>query len=233
MLLNYKWEKFMKDNDKILIRLNEILKKLSADNQPRIKDLAKEFNVTERTIQRDIYQRLHYFPIEKNPLGQLQFVKGFIFDNSLLDSDEIMFIYLALSQIKENHPDFNKKIDTIVNKLLKPQALQKNNKTVSTPVNQKIVSNIESAMLRNNVISIQLNEKKLDIKPYKLLNTDTSLLLLAEDCKDGEVKTVEVKDIKEVTRQSTRFKVKRSMEETLNNVHAAWFQGALNMDMER
>lgn len=219
----------MKDNDKILARLIAILEKLSDNENPRIKDLAKEFNVTERTIQRDIYQRLHYFPIEKNGLGQLQFIRGFSFDKSLLQSDEIMFIYLALSQIKDNHPDFNNKIDTIVHKLLKPHVHQE--KIQEQEVNQKVLTNIESALLRNQIISIQLSTKYLEIKPYKLIKNSDNYSLLGEDCKDGNVKTIPLSQISSVSKQSGRFKVKRSMKDTLNNVHTAWFDGP-NLDME-
>ncbi len=220
----------MKDNDKILIRLIAILEKLSENTLPRIKDLAKEFNVTERTIQRDIYQRLHYFPIEKNNLSQLQFTKGFVFDKSILNSDEIMFIYLALSQIKENHPDFNSKIDTIVHKLLKPHHQDKS-KNDNSKVNQKVIRSIESAMLRNNIITLHTKKKHLEVKPFKIINSDTNHILLAQDCKDNIVKTIPLKAITEVSKQSTKFKIKRSQEEALNNVHAAWFD-AHDLDLE-
>ena len=38
----------------------------SNDERPTIKELANEFGVGVRTIQRDIYERLAYFPIEKD-----------------------------------------------------------------------------------------------------------------------------------------------------------------------
>ncbi len=219
----------MKDNDKILVRLNAILEKLCENSLPRIKDLAKEFNVTERTIQRDIYQRLHYFPIEKNNLSQLQFTKGFVFDKSILDSGEIMFIYLALSQIKENHPDFNSKIDTIVHKLLNPH-MEHNQKT-KEEVNQKVIKSIESAMLRNNIITLHIKKKHLEVKPFKIINSDANHMLLAEDCKDGIVKTIPLKMVSDISKQTTKFKIKRSQEEALNNVHTAWFD-APDFDLE-
>ncbi len=56
----------MKSYDKTLPRLILILTKLSNDERPTIKELANEFGVGVRTIQRDIYERLAYFPIEKD-----------------------------------------------------------------------------------------------------------------------------------------------------------------------
>ena len=51
------------DYDKILTRLTVILSRLYQAEQLKPSDLAKEFNVSERTIQRDFKDRLIHFPI--------------------------------------------------------------------------------------------------------------------------------------------------------------------------
>ncbi len=51
------------DYDKILTRLTTILKRLNDGEALSIKDLAEEFNVSTRTIQRDFNERLISFPI--------------------------------------------------------------------------------------------------------------------------------------------------------------------------
>ena len=51
------------DYDKILTRLTQILSKLYQGEQLQPKDLADEFNVSLRTIQRDFKERLANFPI--------------------------------------------------------------------------------------------------------------------------------------------------------------------------
>ena len=65
------------DYDKILTRLVGILYKLSHNELPTTSHLAKEFNATPRTIQKDIYQRLSSFPIHKNEYNQFYFPKGY------------------------------------------------------------------------------------------------------------------------------------------------------------
>ena len=47
-----------KDYDKILYRLTSILTQLSNYERPSIEELSVEYNVSRRTIQRDIYERL-------------------------------------------------------------------------------------------------------------------------------------------------------------------------------
>ena len=45
----------VKEYDKILFRLTDILTKLAQQQMPTLSDLTKEYNVSIRTIQRDVY----------------------------------------------------------------------------------------------------------------------------------------------------------------------------------
>ncbi len=51
------------DYDKILTRLTIILSRMNDGEALSVTELAKEFNVSERTIQRDFNERLIHFPI--------------------------------------------------------------------------------------------------------------------------------------------------------------------------
>ena len=67
-----------KNYDTVMTRLLLIIKKLSLDERPLIKELAMEFNVSIRTIQIDIYKRLiHIVFIEKDKNGRLKFIDGY------------------------------------------------------------------------------------------------------------------------------------------------------------
>jgi predicted DNA-binding transcriptional regulator YafY len=63
--------------DKALHRLITIITLLLKDERPTIKFLAEEFNVSVRTIQKDVYQRLGQFEIEKDKSGYLKFGDNF------------------------------------------------------------------------------------------------------------------------------------------------------------
>ena len=52
-------------HDKLSTRLSLILTKLNNGEHFTVEELAHEFNVTTRTIQRDINERLVYIPIVK------------------------------------------------------------------------------------------------------------------------------------------------------------------------
>ncbi len=66
-----------KSYDKALFRLISILSMLTKDERPTIPALAEEFNVSQRTIQTDIYKRLSGFDITKDRIGRLVFRDGF------------------------------------------------------------------------------------------------------------------------------------------------------------
>jgi len=66
-----------KSYDKALFRLISILSMLTKDERPTISSLAEEFNVSQRTIQTDIYKRLSGFDITKDRIGRLVFRDGF------------------------------------------------------------------------------------------------------------------------------------------------------------
>ncbi|MFA5454765.1 MAG: HTH domain-containing protein [Sulfurimonas sp.] len=65
-----------KSYDKALFRLISILSMLTKDERPTISSLAEEFNVSKRTIQTDIYQRLGGWDITKDKFGRLVFRDG-------------------------------------------------------------------------------------------------------------------------------------------------------------
>jgi predicted DNA-binding transcriptional regulator YafY len=66
-----------KSYDKALFRLISILSMLTKDERPTIPSLAEEFNVSQRTIQTDVYKRLSGFDITKDRVGRLVFRDGF------------------------------------------------------------------------------------------------------------------------------------------------------------
>ena len=60
------------EHDKIAVRLTQILLKLNQGDKLDPRELAQEFQVTLRTIQRDLLERFAYLPLKKeNNLFQI------------------------------------------------------------------------------------------------------------------------------------------------------------------
>ena len=58
-----------KEHDKLAWRLTLILQKFNQGERVKIKDLAEEFGVHPRTVQRDILERFSFLPLDKNSEG--------------------------------------------------------------------------------------------------------------------------------------------------------------------
>lgn len=225
----------MQDSDKILTRLIGILKKLTNQEKPKIQDLAEQFEVTQRTIQRDLYQRLHYFPIEKNNNGELQFINGFSIEQSFLDDDEMLFTYLTLSKVKDENPHFREKIQKILKKLLKPQdkSLNLENSSFSQNDTQNIfIEIIQEGIIQNNILIIEFEENSMEVKPHRLIDNKTNPILLAHDISDNKIKIIQISTVKDIQKQKRKFRTKKSLEETLSNVHSAFFNDHNSKEFE-
>jgi len=90
-----------KDYDKTLTRLIGILTKLANNEYPTTKELAQEYGVSVRTIQKDINQRLYHYPIVKDSSHRYYFEYGFSLRKTFLSEEELIFLDLALSQFDE------------------------------------------------------------------------------------------------------------------------------------
>jgi predicted DNA-binding transcriptional regulator YafY len=226
----------MKSYDKTLTRLILILTKLSNNELPTINALAEEFNVGIRTIQRDIYQRLIYFPIEKNSLGCLQFIDGFTLDRCSLENDEMFLIYLAMSQVKNISGNFEGKINNIFSKLLNPAFstpyFMKAQSYEKVNLKSKLFQNIEESITNNLLVDVVLKNRETQIKPYKILTLDGIWHLLARDMEDDKIKIFIISQIGKYKVKREKFKLETDIESVLNNVHSSWFNDGNNFSVK-
>ena len=87
------------DYDKILTRLTTILQRLNDGEALSVTELANEFNVSSRTIQRDFNERLIAFPVVQiNKKWQMQ--DGFKIEKS--NSLEDTLVLDIIEKLSEN-----------------------------------------------------------------------------------------------------------------------------------
>ncbi|MFK2823669.1 helix-turn-helix transcriptional regulator [Arcobacter sp. YIC-80] len=225
-----------KNSDTVLRRLMLILQKLSDNELPTRKDLEKEFNVTAKTIQRDIYQRLSYFPIEKTSLGQYKFIEGFTLNKTTLKEDEMLFVYLSLSQIKDINENFEKITYDIFSKLLTPRYSSpyyiKPNSFQEIDMDSSLLNRLEKAIELNNMVELKLQNRVFIIEPYKVVSFDGIWYLFGKDTKDEKIRTVFIHEIKELYIQKCKYKLDKPIDEILDNVHSAWFEDGNTMEVK-
>jgi predicted DNA-binding transcriptional regulator YafY len=210
----------MKNHDKIATRLALILNKFNSGEKFSIDNLVEEFNVTKRTIQRDLSQRLSYLPIKKE--NNLYYLEEYYLGK--LNFDDIKN-FAVLSGIKELYPslqeDFLKNIldDTIA----KAYIIKGHNyEDVSDKTNEfKLV---EESILSTSFIIFTYNDKSRVVKPYKLLNTKGIWYLIATQ--DEEIKTFSFKKITKLEKTSQTFKIDQSIIDKINNDDNVWFSNS-------
>ncbi len=163
-------------HDKLTTRLTQILLKLNSSERFTIDELATEFNVSLRTIQRDINERLSYLPLKKENnyifleeyyLGKLSFqdIKNFA----------------SLSGIKELYQNLDDDfVISLLNQKFKDIYLIKGTNYETTNLTKEF-KDIEIAIKNHYQINFTYNDKKRKFKPYRLVNTSGIWYLIGDD----------------------------------------------------
>ena len=90
------------EHDKLSVRLSQILTKLNNGEKFTLEDLAQEFNVSSRTVERDIKERLNYLPLKKE--GKYYFLEEYALGK--LNLEDIKN-FATISGIKSLYPVLN------------------------------------------------------------------------------------------------------------------------------
>ncbi len=217
-----------KDYDKTLTRLIGILTTLSQREFCNAKEFALEYNVTPRTIQKDIYERLKSFPIEKNSDGKFKFIDGFSLDKSMLKTEEMILLSLSLAQFCSTDY-FNDTSNTILNKLLYPKFCNpyfiNHGSMEDININSKIHKKLRRAIENRQIVLIGFDNKSIEVEPYKLANFDGFWYLFAKETNTAKIKTYRLYKINDVKESSKRYETSyRQIDSILENVHSAWFE---------
>ncbi len=217
-----------KDYDKTLFRLISILTKLSNGETPTSKQLAEEFGVSVRTIQKDINERLCYYPIVKTKDHRYTFAYGFSLKQTTLDSDEIVFLHLALTQFEDVN-NIDKIKDRIYKKIIRKKIYSpyyiKQEDIEDIDVESPLVAKLEELIKNKESAVIDFTHTKKELDVYKIAAFEGIWYIFAKDKEDEKIKTFRFVDIKKIQPlgkyhdTSTTF-----IEKVLQNVHSAFFE---------
>lgn len=166
-----------KSHDTLALRLSMILTKLNSGESFTAKELAEEFNVSVRTIQRDIKKRLSYIPIEKN--GDYYSMESYALGKL---SFEDIKNFATLSGIKSLYPSLsNQFITDILNTKLNSAYLIKNQGFEDISLKKEWFETMSAAIIKNSPVSFDYKDKSRIVNPYKLINYDGIWYLLADE----------------------------------------------------
>lgn len=204
----------MKEYDKLSIRLVQILSKFNNGESLSAQELAQEFNVDTRTIQRDLNERLTFMPIKKEN-GRYVLESFALGKLSFKDIQN----FATLSGIAELYPKLDQGfiVDLLshrVNKVLmvKNEGFQK--------VDYELFKDLSVAILKHNVLNFFYKKKERQIKPYKLVNYKGIWYLLGDE--NDKLKHFNLDKISKLRTKNENFIPNEKLEEQIQNDPNIW-----------
>lgn len=206
-----------KRHDKIGMRLAIIITKFNAGDRLSIDELAKEFAVSKRTIQRDMQERLIYLPIEhQHGLYYLQ--EQYLGKFNLDDIKN----FATLSGIKELYPNLdNKFLASMVQDKFNTVYLVKGSQYEVSETIAKKLKSLEVTVKNHYLIKFTYNKKQRDIKPYRLVNTHGIWYLVGDE--KGQLKTYTVSKILNLQISNTIFTLNDEFIALIEENKDTWF----------
>ena len=215
------------DYDKILTRLSFILSRLNDGEALSVKDLAKEFNTSERTVQRDFNERLVSFPIlQEGKKWKMQ--EGFRVEKTKSLEDEIVLD--IIEKITEGiggkfASKSHKLLSKIKNQDFNPIYAKLNIEEISDKFGE--IQVIEGAIKAKKEIECSYDDERHDIfkvtlQPLKIVNFEGFWYLVA--LQEDVLKKYYLKNISNVKATDTAFSTDAKLENLLDNSISVWFQ---------
>ena len=215
------------DYDKILTRLTVILSKLNDGESLSVKELAKEFNTSDRTIQRDFNERLVSFPIyQENKKWKMK--DGFRVEKTKSLEDEIV-----LDIIEKITEGIGGKFSTKAHKLLSKIKNEDFN-PIYTKLNIEDISDrfgdiqvLETAIREKKEVKCSYDDEKHDvytttIQPLKIVNFEGFWYLIA--IQDDVLKKYYLKNISNPKMTDETFEKDNDIDTLLESSISVWFQ---------
>jgi len=217
------------DYDKTLTRLNTIIARLNNGEALLVHELAKEFNVSTRTIQRDFNERLvSLYPIyQEKKLWKMQ--DGYKIEKSTSIEDAI--ILDILEKLTDGlGSKFSTKAKHLLSKIknddYNPIYAKLNMEDISSKFSD--IAILEDVIKEKKALVCQYDfggyTKELELKPLKVVIFEGFWYLVALDARNDKLKKYHLKSISSIQKTDTTFKTTKELEELLENAINIWFE---------
>ena len=216
-----------KNYDKALYRYADILSRIALDERPTNRFLMQEYNVTERTIQRDMKKLGENFPLKKDANGGWLFDYDFALKGSTYSIDEAITLTNALKQVQKAGNEFEKTIKLLFKKFIFP--VYKNPYYIKPPLYEYIdmdsplIDSLEEAIINNNICEIALNEHFIRVCPYKIINHDGIWYLFCENSTTDKLEHFVIAKIDNVKVYTDKFVPRKDIEDILSYIQSPYY----------
>lgn len=218
-------KKTKEEYTKLLDRLKRILTKLYAGEILNVKDLAYELNTSERTIRRDLNERLLEFPIIKE--GGKYFIKEDLIVNKKLNIDEKLILKVLNEFSNGFGVDFAIKSHNLLARLEANEFNPFYSKLWLENLEDKLteITILESAIKNQNKVDFiyhkESGDKNAIVNPLKIASYDGLWYLIAIDREI--LKSYYLKDISNIKILKDKFEITPKIDKLLQNSVNIWF----------
>lgn len=202
----------MSQGDLLAERISSILIKLNAGEKCDLNDLAQEFSVNLRTIQRDVNERLAFLPLERE--GGLVYLPPTALGR-LSISDIRNFAQIC--GIQELFPSLdNSFLTALLSNTYHSSYLVKGHHYETDPQLSQLLSRVSKSIELRQKIDFIYKEKAYEgVKPYKLINAKGIWYLAGED--RNKVKTFHLTQLHRINERNSTFEIDNDIESLIND----------------
>lgn len=217
----------MTEKDKLARRLSQILLKLNSGEKLRIDELAKEFNVNKRTIQRDLNVRFDHLPLKKDD-GSYSLDPYHLGKLTMSDIQN----FAAISGVKGLFPSlengFLKRIleDVVNNAVISVRCHHYEN----VDDKKELFSKLQKAIADKNIVEFVYSDKKRSVCSYKLVNNKGVWYLSATD--ESKLKSFSLTKMKNVAVTDKIFEHDPSVLRQIESDDGIWYGETICITME-
>jgi len=221
-----------KNYDKKIFRLVSILNKLNGGGKVRSGELAEEFNVSIRSVQRDLdLLNMTGFPLDTLEKGIYSFMPGFSLRKLMLTDEEASLLSLFHEIANSLGKNFSESFHNLVSKVLaKEDPSPFYVKLPGIPANMKnfpFVKELEQAVQGSQKILIKYESAKglaeHHLCPLKLVNFEGFWYLLAMPDGKRQYRKFRSEKIKELKVLDETFDPPRNVKAALDRSVNIWF----------
>jgi predicted DNA-binding transcriptional regulator YafY len=204
------------EHDTLAKRLGLILTRLNTGERLTLANLSMEFNVTQRTLQRDFNERLNYLPIERE--GSTYFIDVKYLGRQGKQDIKPILEMLGLSSI---FPSFDALSFTRLNDNQVAPFLFRELKIEDVSSYEETFKLLTSAIQNNQIIRFCYKQKTYrDVSPYRLVN-DRGWWYLAAIHNDT-LKSYKVAQVSKVDVASQHFKRRKEVDDHVIDGSMIW-----------
>lgn len=203
-------------------RLNALYERLKSANGISIKDLATEFEVSAKTIQRD-FKALQRLGAHKS--GRLLYLDESLAKDELANDERVVLGILS-KLARASGKGFYLKAKPLLTRLSQQieQPIYINTQSESLDDDDLLNFDfIEKAITKRVELGFEYEGKAYQIKPFKLAYFGGFWYVLGFDKKDELFKKFYFKQMKHLRALKSKFVLDERVEKRLKNAHSVWF----------